>query len=47
MWLRALYWLQAMKDPELVSVLTNRLNGALEDIAECSRQVTGIIGGRG
>src|SRR5437588_5810199 len=39
--------LRAMKDPELVSVLTNRLNVALEDIAECSQQVTGIIGGRG
>jgi methenyltetrahydrofolate cyclohydrolase len=39
--------LRSMKDPELVSVLTNRLNVALEDIAECSRQVTAIIGGRG
>src|SRR6266571_3854491 len=39
--------LRSMKDPELVSVVTNRLNVALEDIAECSRQVTGIIGGRG
>lgn len=39
--------LRSMKDPELVSVLTNRLNVALEDIAECSRQVTVIIGGRG
>ena len=39
--------LRAMKDPELVSALANRLNVALEDIAEYSRQVTGIIGGRG
>ena len=39
--------LRGMKDPELVSVMTNRLNVALEDIAECSQQVTGIIGGRG
>jgi methenyltetrahydrofolate cyclohydrolase len=39
--------LRSMKDPELVSVLTNRLNVALEDIAACSRQVTAIIGDRG
>jgi formiminotetrahydrofolate cyclodeaminase len=39
--------LRSMKDPELVSVLTNRLNVALEDIAESSQQITGIIGGRG
>lgn len=39
--------LRSMRDPELVGVLTNRLNVALEDIAECSRQVTAIIGGRG
>lgn len=39
--------LRSMKESELVSVLTNRLNVALEDIAECSRQVTAIIGSRG
>jgi formiminotetrahydrofolate cyclodeaminase len=38
--------LRAMKDRELVHVLTNRLNVALDDIAECSQQVTEIIGGR-
>ena len=39
--------LRSMKDPERVEVLTDRLNVALEEIAERSRQVTGIIGSRG
>ena len=39
--------LHAMKDPERVEVLTNRLKVALENIVESSRQVTGIIGSRG
>lgn len=38
--------LRAMKDLELVSVLTNRLNVALDAITESSQQITGIIGGR-
>jgi formiminotetrahydrofolate cyclodeaminase len=38
--------LRALKDLELVSVLSNRLGTALERISACSQQVTNIIGGR-
>jgi methenyltetrahydrofolate cyclohydrolase len=38
--------LRTMKDLALVNELTNRLNLALDDIAACSQQITGIIGGR-
>ena len=38
--------LRAMKDLELVSVLSDRLGAALDYIAECSQQVTGIVGER-
>lgn len=38
--------LRALKDLELVGVLSNRLGTALERISACSQQVTNIIGGR-
>jgi len=38
--------LRAMKDLELVSVLSDRLGAALDYIAESSQQVTGIVGER-
>ena len=38
--------LRAMKDLELVSVLSDRLGAALDYIAECSQQVTDIVGER-
>src|SRR5712691_7980924 len=38
--------LRAMKDLELVSMLSDRLGAALDYIAECSQQVTGKIGER-
>jgi len=38
--------LRALKDLELVSVLSNRLGAALERISARSQQVTNIIGGR-
>ena len=38
--------LRAMKDLELVEVLSKRLSTALDEIAEYSQQVTSIVGGR-
>lgn len=38
--------LRAMKDLELVNVLSDRLSVALDDITECSQQITGIVGSR-
>lgn len=38
--------LRAMKDLELVNVLSDRLSVALEDISASSQQITSIVGGR-
>jgi formiminotetrahydrofolate cyclodeaminase len=38
--------LRVMKNLELVDVLGNRLSVALDEIAEHSQQITGIVGGR-
>ncbi len=38
--------LRAMKDMEMVNVLSNRLSAALDEITAGSQRVTGIVGGR-
>lgn len=38
--------LRSMKDLELVGVLSDRLNRALDEIAVCSQQITNIVGSR-